>query len=209
MSPEITSEQYFVDAKSYLVRGRSQLQSGTRAGLFYAAFELRAGTQRRLQEYLEIQKDISEKVKRGWEIPKLAMGLEKAFKSGEKIIQLTASEPGSGKSLGSYRYTPVTGRLQTMAGRLGEYLHAMKGHRTPNDAWWLETRNFLDSVLNELEFAASGELLGAPILNTKTKELKLSIRLDNQDPRIEFLKRFVEVGLKVNLSVQYLDRDPR
>lgn len=59
---------YTVTAACYLDRARAELASDDPARLFYAAFELRAGIEARLKEYLEHALDVPKKQKREWAI---------------------------------------------------------------------------------------------------------------------------------------------
>jgi hypothetical protein len=47
------TDDYGISSRDYLARARGELVSGRPERLFYAAFELRAGIEQRLHEYLE------------------------------------------------------------------------------------------------------------------------------------------------------------
>jgi hypothetical protein len=74
--------------------------------LFYAAFELRCGIERRVHDYVDALKHISERKKRGWKIIGKAKELEKAFQSGDKIIELAILDEKSGELWFNLYYTP-------------------------------------------------------------------------------------------------------
>jgi len=58
------TETYNVDSKNYLKRARSQLDSQSYEGLFYAALELRYGIEARIKEFLESHTHIPNKRKK-------------------------------------------------------------------------------------------------------------------------------------------------
>ena len=83
------SAEYGLHARDYLARTRACLAKGSPATLFYAAFELRCGIEARLQQYLEAQRENTGKIKQGWRIAKLARHVNRRFKTGDKVVQLT------------------------------------------------------------------------------------------------------------------------
>src|SRR5436190_2225371 len=64
----LMTTSYGIDSVDYLRRARARLDEGTCEGLFYAAFELRSGTEARLQEYLDAREDVAKHKKKGWKI---------------------------------------------------------------------------------------------------------------------------------------------
>ena len=80
------SDEYGLHARDYLARACACLAEGSRAALFYAAFELRCGIEARLQQYLEAQREKTRKIKQGWRIAKLARHVERRFKTGDKVV---------------------------------------------------------------------------------------------------------------------------
>src|SRR5690349_8639930 len=136
---------YRVTSRAYLARARARLDEALPEPMFYAAFELRCGIQRRMQDYLVAQEQVAEHRRDGWRIPELAKDFETVFRTGDKVVRLVINAPSGDLAL---YFTPVTRRLQTMAGRLGKLLHAQNHH--PDDhQWWRDQRQFLEQVYVE------------------------------------------------------------
>jgi hypothetical protein len=194
---------YSVDAKSYLERARERLNEERLESLFYAALELRCGIEARLQQYLEAQEHIAKCRRSGWQIPKLAKNIERAFKLGNKIARVTIFAPDTEKQIASFLYTPVTSELQKNGQRLGNLLHALKRGRPVDDPWWGETRAFLGKVADQLAVAASGTLLGPMIWNPKTGQATMRHTLDpGEDPKT-LMEKIGEIGTR---SLLHSDR---
>ena len=117
---------YHISARAYLQRARTQLDLDTAAALFYAAFELRAGVQARMQQYLEAQEHIAKHKKESWKLGKLKQSLDEAFQIGDQIAKVAFYEPGASEPVTILYYTPVTSDLRQNSERLGELLHAMQ-----------------------------------------------------------------------------------
>jgi len=71
-----SSKTYGFASDAYLQRARSQLDSGTCEGLFYAAYELRCGIEARMREYLDGHDHISKGQKEEWKLGKLNKAVE-------------------------------------------------------------------------------------------------------------------------------------
>ena len=119
------TESYGVSAQAYLARAEARLASSRCEELFYAALELRAGIESRMQEYLQEQRHISKKKKKGWQIAKLGRNIEHAFRLGDKVAEITITESESKAPIAVLYYTPVKSTLKKKAERLGYYLHAI------------------------------------------------------------------------------------
>ncbi|MBI1955959.1 MAG: hypothetical protein HYS38_06155 [Acidobacteria bacterium] len=197
---------YHISARAYLERARAQLDLGTAEALFYAAFELRAGIQARMQQYLKAQKLIAKHKKEDWNLGKLKRSLDEAFEIGDRIAEVAFYDPGASEPLAVLYYTPVTSELRRNGESLGELLHAMQQFRNDDDAWWQTTREFLEAVYGNLRVACSGKLL-APLLRERDSDrvVMQAEALDESD-RKTFQK--IGPGFAV-VHVQYLDKLPQ
>ena len=196
---------YGMSARDYLARARDRLDEGSRAALFYAAFELRCGVESRMREYLRAQKTISESKKDGWRIAKLAKDIEAVFKSGDKYVEIGIIDPSTGQVLRLFIYTPVRANLRSAAERLGDLLHAARQYRADSDPWWQETRAFLEETWRELYLATRGELLGVPLIEKATGQLQLQLQFHD---RKEEYQRYIRKGTAAILGVKYHDQPP-
>ena len=192
---------YIVHASGYLARARARLNERTQEGLFYATLELRSGIESRMHEYLEAREDIANRKKHGYQVAKLAKGLERVFAAGEKVVRLRGIDE-YGRPMWEVYFTPVRARLRKHAARLGDYLHGNQLQRPDDDPWWTEFRSFLNEVVEELDFACSGTLMGPPLLEKKTNRMSIVVQVDHTDPIGAQLTR---KGDSVVLQVEYLD----
>jgi hypothetical protein len=198
-----TASAYGTSAKDYLARAEDRLGEGTPEALFYAALELRCGVETRMKQYLDAQAHISKAKKRGWEIAKLAKGIEEAFRAGDQIVELSVTDTTDGKILARFLYTPVTSRLQKLGQQLGNYLHATSTSAQRDEAWWSDFRSKLDEAVHLLRMATTGELLGAPLLHKKTHQIQMSGEFDANDRRLAFMQGLVESKSKIVVRVGY------
>jgi len=198
---------YHVSARAYLERARAQLDAATPEGLFYAAFELRAGIQARMQEYLEAQQSIAQHKKNDWQLEKLGRTLEDVFQIGDRIAEVALYDPQAGEIIATLYYTPVTSELRRNGERLGELLHAMQQFRRDDDAWWQNTRDFLEKVCRQLATACAGRLL-APLLREPGSD-KVVMRSEMfEESHGEVLLK-LRAGFEFYVRVQYLEELPR
>jgi len=198
---------YRISPIAYLRRARACLDSGKQDALFYAAFELRSGTEARLQEYLDARNDIAEHRKQGWKIPASAKDLDLAFQLGDKIVEMRILNESGGTRIAAY-YTPVTKRLSTTAGgRLHDILHAMKKQIADEAEWWKQTRMFLEQIYSDLAFACSGTLLGPVVLSPEGRML-LRLCFEADTPLCERISEFGVIGNVAQISFDYLDKLP-
>ena len=105
---------YDVLSRSYLRRAEKLLSDATPESLFYAAFELRCGIEARMYQYLEVQKQVSAKKKKGWQINKLATNIERIFRTGDKVARFAFRKRGRKKPFAVFYYTPVNSKLVKM-----------------------------------------------------------------------------------------------
>jgi hypothetical protein len=199
---------YGTDSIAYLCRARARLNEGTQEALLYAAYELRCGTEARLQEYLDARKDIARKKKKGWQIIDSARELDRAIRLGDRIAEAAILD-AHGVTVFAAFYTPVSARLRETAGaRLHTLLHAMKASFVDEDRWWSDTRTFLEQIYSDLELANKGTLLG-PMMRApdgKTVDMMLSIRYDS--PNFNKVSQFAQVGVVATIRVAYHDSLP-
>jgi hypothetical protein len=100
------ARSYNIDSISYLRRGRARLDEGTRESLFYAAYELRCGTESRLQDYLDAREDIAKRKKQGWKIMGSAKELDRILSLGDTIFEASLLDEHDERTVALY-YTPV------------------------------------------------------------------------------------------------------
>lgn len=171
----------------YLERAKKQLQlfdSGNIECLFYGALDLRFGIEARLFEYIEASSSILKKPlkhSKEYVATKLLKILSEINPDYDKPATLIfgLSEQKSGSCLD---YTPVTKKLASYHGMIGEMLH-FKFFKN-NDNWFikqrlstidgqkslLDYRGFLEDVVTELEYATSGALLSNAVFTKIMKE---------------------------------------
>lgn len=194
---------YPTHGKAYLRRARARLADGSQESLFYAAFELRTGIESRMHEYLEAREDIAKRKKHGYQIAKLAKGLESVFAADEKVVEVKVAGRKKEELLAVY-FTPVRASLRKHAERLGDLLHNQP-FREDTNAWWVEQRQYLETVATELAFATSGTLMGPPLIERRTRNMSFVIATD---PSEDSGSHLTQIGARVTLYVNYLDDLP-
>jgi len=199
----MSDTDYQCGSRDYLKRARQLLDDGNLESLFYAALELRSGIEARLREYLEVAEDISEKRKQGWRIVKLGKDIEKAFKLGDKIVQLIFYADG-GKTASIY-HTPVRLKLRKQAQQLGDYLHAMKKYRKQDDPWWKSFKSLLDETYNGLDFATKGTLLGPLVVRPDGKSVKIHHELKIDSLADEMMLGMGQSKNNIKMDLNYLE----
>jgi hypothetical protein len=191
------AQDYGTSAKAYLVRALRELRSEDVSRLFYAAFELHAGIEARLREYLENQDHVPDGRKKDWQVARLGASVAKAF-SSNSVARVQIRRPGVDTI--TLLYTPVSSELQLIAKRLGDYLHAGE-YRAPDDASWGTLRTTIEIGCHLLEDATAGTLLGPPLINTTTGHLHLPMEL----PPGREASDFATIGDKAELDIRYFD----
>ena len=167
---------YKVSSRDYLCRARERLASANSEALFYATFELRAGVEARMSEYVEVQRHVSKKLKRGSQIAVLGKGIDRAFKLGDKLARFSYREGVGGDEVFVLYYTPVSKALQRNAQQLGDYLHHQKRFRPDGDEWWVIFRRKLETTLELLHRSCTGTMLGPPLMGS-TKEVQTFVEV--------------------------------
>jgi hypothetical protein len=196
------SDSYNIDSIAYLRRARRCLDQNNREALFYAAFELRCGTESRLQQYLDARKDIAHHKKQGWRIIGSSRELDRRIQLGDTIYEACLSDD-AGNSIFLY-YTPISARLRESAGaRLHDLLHAMKSHYENDNRWWGDTRDFLEQIYCDLALASRGTLL-APILRSPDgKSYYMAACILDESPISDKIQQFSQIGNNFTIKVRY------
>ena len=199
---------YRVSARAYAKRARHRLNEGTRDALFYAAFELRAGIEARMQEYLYAQESVAQSKKDAWQIKKLGQYLEEAFAIGDRIVQVVLVDEDKRELIDVLYYTPVTSELQHNGQRIGELLHAMAHFRADDDPWWRDTRAFLEGVSAALNVACTGTLLAPLLRDPKTNRVRIKSEILDETAGAK-LRATLKQGFVALVNVNYLERLPK
>jgi len=200
--------EYSINSKAYLNRARRQLDENTKEALFYAAFELRCGIESRLLQYWEANKHIHQMKKAGWEIPKIARDLEKAFIRRDKIARIDVLDSAGRDLRISLYFTPVTKELEALGGQIGNLMHCPQSFRASDDPWWDQTREFLEQVYAKLQKANRGTLLGIPVLERKTNRVHLEMETRPGENIEDLQRKMGELGERLMVEVNYLDDLP-
>ena len=196
---------YQISSRDYLCRAREQLGTSNADALFYAAFELRAGVEARMSEYLEVQQYVSEKLKRGWQIAMLGKGIDRAFQLGNKLARFSYREADGDDELFVLYYTPVSKALQRNAQQLGDYLHRQKRFRPDNDEWWNIFRRKLERTSELLCRSCTGTMLGPPLMRS-TKEVQTFVEVVEGCP--VDVSQHLRAGSKFVAVISYPARFP-
>ena len=171
--------QFQIGASSYLARSVENLERFENEGMvthfFYAALDLRFGIEARLNEYLrpalksigKDRGDITEYV-----ATKLLKRLTQIDPEASRASTLRITSEQSGRST-VHQFTPVSQRLASIHGQLGEILHYQFFNM--NEHWYLRKplggnphRSIADFVglvkegITELQAATAGTLLSNP-----------------------------------------------
>lgn len=192
---------YGISSRDYLARAKECLAKNEHQALFYAAFEIRCGVEARMQEYLEVQKHISKKKRKGWKVDDLARNIEDTFRLGEKDAVVRVRDRATNNVLLEARYTPVRRSLREKAERLGNWLHSAKKYYPPNDPFWAKLRSELETAVVELERATSGTLLGPVLRHPDGKHMDMKLELPTPEAQ-EAAKRIL-LGVETVLEVNY------
>ncbi len=192
----VNMKGYDVFSRSYMQRARERLNENTTEALFYAAFELRCGIEVRMKEYLEAQEHLAAAKSKGWQIPILGRDIERAFRLGDRVAQLTFTDPETKKALQVLYYTPVTSTLQHEAGRLDQYRHGLQ--ESPSREMLAAMRVFLEQVYAHLKVANTGTLLGPPLVKP---DGRIQLYVEEDGIAIELNK----LGRQVIMNVKYFD----
>lgn len=201
------TDSYEIDSIAYLNRARKWLNQETNEGVFYAAFELRCGTESRLQQYLDARNDIARHRKQGWKIIGSTRELDKRIRLGDAIYEARLQND-KGDFIFLY-HIPITARLGESAGaRLHDLLHAMKKYYSCDDQWWNDTRKFLEEIYSDLKFVSRGTLLAPIMLSRDGKSAHMSAFLRKGSPIADKVPLFSQQGNVITFDVRYLKSLP-
>ncbi|NOZ11253.1 MAG: hypothetical protein GXP09_09480 [Gammaproteobacteria bacterium] len=196
--------QYRISSRDYLRRAGECLAEGSSKFLFYAAFELRCGIEARMNEYLEVWEHISKKKKKGWRIAEMGRNVEKAFKTGNKIVRWAVHDKSTNELIVCLYYTPVTSALKKSGEKLGNYLHSMKRYKVHTDQFWLRFRNDLESAYEKLAIANTGTLLGPPLMKSGTGQVDMKVELPTEGQLENPLTSIMKAGKEIKINVSYI-----
>ena len=202
-------KKYSIASQDYLQRAFEQLDAGSSASLFYAAFELRSGIEARMHEYLEAWDHISKKKKKGWKVAQSHRNIEEAFRIGNNVVRWAVHDSVEGQLLVCMYHTPVTSRLKRDAEKLGNYVHSMKKFREPEDGWWIGFRTDLSEIAGRLQTATTGTLLGPPLIKTGTRNVYVRSEVPPHVDGGELLKLVGQQGQQLVVKVDYLAQFPK
>ena len=172
-----------VSAISYLARAKQLRRSGEKAELIYAALELRCGVEARLKEHISVAAGVSKTQLAHYEIRKLSKTVNEAFGLGDTFL-LIFLQLDDGRT-GQFTYAPVTSRLQEIASRLGDYLHAVPHERATGKPFWAELRSLLSEGCTLLELACASEVI------RPTFEQGIHLCLSLEDPRNQIVEDYM------------------
>lgn len=182
----------------YLTQAKERILEASEESLIYAALDLRMAVEARLHQYTEANRHVLKT--KEWRISTLSRELEKAFKQRDQTAEIGIYLKDEIILVEKFFYTPVSKSLQRLAGKLGNYLHYGKNSN------FEELKSLLLLMADQIELANKGSLLGAPMLNTKTKQVHMSIEevnLVKAEALIELLQGKSEFILNVNYHKEY------
>lgn len=200
--------KYSPDALDCLFRAAELVESGSEAGLLYAALELRFGIEARLYEIKDAHKEAVKMKKGAWEIAKIGNNIERAFQIGDKICALTVA-PGEERR--TIYYTPVSRELRGIGMRLGQFLHSGQSEAAYTPHWWEDLRANLKRGINLLSSTCAGALLGPPLRRRGSNQFHLRIHMDDRDTNArEFGELVQRIGLNAThlVHIEYLPSLP-
>jgi hypothetical protein len=198
---------YDVNSDSYRERIRGLLDHGDEASLLYAALELRCAVEGRMKEYLDPLDHIPKAHKKEYSVVKLGKTVDGAFQLVDQVCLFTICF-GDGAEL-PLRYIPVPKRLQAIAARAGDVLHFSGETNSSNPNWWKSLRTTLEEGYSWFAFVATGDLLGLPLLNRKTRQANVRAFLLKSDPRSALLERLSQGGKhRILVAYEPLPKEP-
>jgi hypothetical protein len=93
-----------------------------------------------MREYSNVQKQISERLKKGWRITPLGRDLNKVFKARNMVIEFTIIDETKGDPIIVLYYTPVRPGLQNIYKKLENHLYLMKESQPDESEWWQDLK---------------------------------------------------------------------
>jgi len=158
--------EYGVRAVNYLARAQEQIPSGNPEALFYAAMELRCGIEARLHEYRDSVR--AKKRDNTWQVRLLKRDIDTRAHKYERPFTLHFRSTTTGEKY-PVRYVPISTELNSIAERLGDYLHCVNSTKVQQPRYWSEFRNIVKRGITLLSEAVSGDLLSAITWDDKEK----------------------------------------
>jgi hypothetical protein len=200
-------KSYGVSAKAYLLRAKYNLNCGTPAALFYAAFELRCCVETRQADYAEALLGFDASKVQQWKVGETRKRIEKIVAG--KLISHFLIEFDDGVQFNIF-HTPIPQSLSDFVEkRSGDLLHSRKEYRSLDDQWWSITREDIVSAYRSAWLACQGNALVPPLWNPNSKKTHpLKVVSSAQGDR-EMLERLSNsVGQSMNIRISYLEHAP-
>jgi len=171
---------YSIDPQDHLQRAVDLAGAGEVEHFLYAALELRLATEARHADYSRAWDHIPKKVKKDYSVTNVGRALDRAFKTGDQVVQITWHFEGETPI--SIVYTPVSHTLREIVETLGGYLHAPCWRRAYNrdtdaDAWLDKLRTSVLTGIAHLNLALSGQLLGPALQRDEQGRRQVILRL--------------------------------
>lgn len=198
--------EYDASSRGYLQRARKRVQENTGESLIYAALELRAGIEARYHEYLDVWAHISENVKKGWQLAMLGKEAQKAFRIGDKVVEVTIADDNMENASAVIYHTPISKALHRRAEKLGDFLHAVRNSAHHNEQWWTKLRLEVNYCADALAVANMGILLGPPL--KRGRQINANIEIPPDFDSTEFKRIVSGDGEHVIMNFAYLHALP-
>lgn len=189
---------YYIRAINYLDRAKKVFNPDNKDTWFYSAFEIRCGVEARMREYLQHQKSVSAKKKKGWRPAVLAKDIGQVFKIGEKEAHFSFHSETTDPFTLVYR--PVPKELQEIVEKLGNYLHAAHEDFFAREDYWQTFQELVERGIELLDYSVDSQLLGVPLRNVTTNQLEIFATVTSEVR--EQLDEHLKGGL-VNIEVSY------
>lgn len=201
----MTDDNYLTMTSSFVARAEDLVACGNKADLLYAALEVRMGIEARLQSYVHAHKDISKKIKNGWEIKKLSRALDEKGNWTQRVCEVEFLSQVDGSSMAKLYFIPISSELKAIGAQLGDFLHYREGSVRRNAAWWENLKMTLDRGIRELRVCAQANFLGPPLFrkdDPNTVDMKMEFHPD--DPRHSLLMDLSQAKSELTFKVNYI-----
>lgn len=195
---------YSTLTQAYADRAAALIETGQRDSFLYAALEIRMGVEARLQSYVQANDQVSNAIKRGWEIQKLFKGLENTFSNSTQVVEFVMS--ASGHDPVAMHFIPVSDRLRKHANTFGNALHFTASSHS-SDEWWASLELALVDAIRDLQVCAKATLLGVPLQDPRSGQVLTKFEFHNTDPRIELVQGLASSKELHEFKVTYLATD--
>lgn len=182
------------------------MSEGTPEGRIYAALELRSGIETRYREYLEVWDHVSQGAKNGWRLSELWKETERAFRLGDRVVQVTFASPKGIDAQTIIYHTPVTNALRKRGERLGEFIHSARSGSHRNSEWWAKLHGELTWCEEHLARANTGILLGPPL--KRGMQIQVNVEIPPGYNADDIKKIISKEGAELMADFQYLPELP-